>query len=334
MKLAVHDLLTKNEGETTLDVFERTKDLVIALDALGYHRYWFAEHHGSKDHISSAPEILAAYFAAITKNIHTGTGGTMVMHYSPLKIAEVFKTLSALAPGRIDFGIGRAPGGGPNEILALAQGNYIPQHDLYPKIEDILAMIQGDRPKEELYARTQAIPADIPELPEPWMLGSTGNSALKAAEMGVGYSFAKFFSIETPKEIFSMYRDRFQPSAFFKEPKISVSYRVLVGDTHEDVKRMEKSFEMMQIYSYRQAFIPVPSYEEAEKMNVTPQELARLAQDYEKRFLIKGTKEEVKEILIDEVNTYGIDELMFYSPIYDAKDRLRNYELLYEMFNE
>lgn len=333
MKLAVHDLLTKNEGETTQQVFERTKELVHALDKIGYHRYWFAEHHGSDIHVSSAPEILVSYFAGQTQNIQVGTGGTMIMHYSPLKVAETFKTLASLAPGRINLGLGRAPGGGPNEILALCEGHYVPQDDLYGKIETILNLIQDEKPREEIYQKTVAVPTQIDTLPEPWMLGSTGNSALRAAYLGLGYSFAKFFSIETPKEIFEMYRQEFQPSAFFDKPTVSVSYRVLVADTEEDVKRMEKTFEAMQVASYRNQFIAVPSDEEAQKMTFTDAEKARLQHDYDKRFIIKGTKDEVKKILLEEVETYGIDELMFYSPIYDPKDRLRNYELLYEMFN-
>ena len=121
MELGVHDLVTLNDGETPEAAFERTKRFVQEIEKLNYKRYWFAEHHNSPTHASSSPELLAAYMSAVTSKIRLGTGGTMIMHYSPLKIAENFKTLTALAPDRIDIGLGRAPGSGPNEIVALAQ---------------------------------------------------------------------------------------------------------------------------------------------------------------------------------------------------------------------
>lgn len=123
MKLGVHDLLIREVGQSNQEVFDNTKKLVENLDKLGYDRYWFAEHHGFENLLSVSPEILASYFLAITKNLTIGTGGTMLMHYSPLKVAETFKTMEYLAPGRVDLGIGRAPGAGGYEIRALNQ-NY------------------------------------------------------------------------------------------------------------------------------------------------------------------------------------------------------------------
>ncbi len=154
-----------------------------------------AEHHGGMSFASSAPEVVAAYIAAKTERIRLGSGGIMMMHYSPLKMAEVFKTLSALAPGRIDFGVGRAPGGDANAIYAMSQGQKPMMDGLYEKLGTTLQLINDETPEERWYKNTPAAPTGV-TLPEAWLLGSSGNSAIQAGRMGLGYSFAQFFNGE------------------------------------------------------------------------------------------------------------------------------------------
>ena len=332
MKLAVHDLLFADQGQDNQEVFEATEKLVLRLDEIGYNRYWFAEHHGMDSILSSSPETLVAYFAGKTKNIRLGTGGTMVMHYSPYKVAEVFKTMSYLAPGRIDIGLGRAPGSGYLEIIALAEG--MPkQSDQYEKIEQILAFLQDEKPKSVLYADAKAIPERNADLVQPWMLGSTGNSSLRAAKMGLGYSFAKFFSVETPVEVFDNYRKNFVPSAFFEKPELSVSYKVLIADSKDELEYLGKAFDFTHLRQTGNIFSGIPNPEEVKDYEFTNHELDKLKHDYDKRFIIKGTKDEVASILEEEADLLKFDELLVFSPIFGIDNRIKSYELLKEIFD-
>lgn len=333
MKLSVHDLVTQNEGISNSQLFEDTKKLVQAVDDLGYTRYWFSEHHGIRQVFSSSPEILVAYFSALTKNIRLGTGGTMIMHYSPLEIAEKFKELSYMAPGRIDLGLGRAPGGGLEEIFALCEGNYNPNQDLYEKIEIILAYLQDEIPKNKLYRATRAYPEKNDYLVEPWLLGSTGNSSKRAGEMGLAYSFAKFFSIDTPDFVFDNYRNNFKPSNFFQKPNLSVSYKILVTDTKEELEYLGKAFDYQQVKWGSDDLKYLPKPDKVKDYKFSEYEKAKLKNDYDKRFIIKGTKDDVARILDDEISRLGIDELLVYTPIWGVENRIKSYKLLKEIFD-
>src|SRR5690625_552288 len=211
MRLSVLDQAPVTSGNTAVDALKKAEELAILTDELGYHRMWMAEHHGTNAFSSSAPEITAARLAAKTNNIRIGTGGVMMMHYSPLKLAEVFKTLSAFSPDRIDFGVGRAPGGDNYSIYALSEGRQPMVHNMYEKFETALQLIKDEVPEDRLYNKTIATPANI-DLPEAWLLGSSGNSAIQAGRMGVGYSFAQFFNGELSTEILKAYKENFQPS--------------------------------------------------------------------------------------------------------------------------
>ena len=161
MRLSVLDQAPVTTGHTPQQAVEYAVELAQYAEKLGYGRMWMAEHHGSETFASSAPEIIAAYIAAKTDKIRLGTGGTMMMHYSPLKMAEVFKTLSALAPGRIDYGVGRAPGGDQRSIYALSQGNEPDFEHLYDKLDTTLDLIKDKLPDEELYRYTPASPQKV-----------------------------------------------------------------------------------------------------------------------------------------------------------------------------
>src|SRR5690625_1850577 len=200
MRLSILDQAPVTKGNNAVAALKKAEELAVLGDELGYHRMWMAEHHNTNDFASSAPEVTAAHLAAKTKNIRIGTGGVMMMHYSPLKLAEVFKTLSAFSPGRIDFGVGRAPGGDNYSIYALSEGRQPMVHNMYEKFDTELTLINDEVPEDRLYVHTIASPSNI-VLPEAWMLGSSGSSAIKSGEMGVGYSFAQFFNGDLTKEI-------------------------------------------------------------------------------------------------------------------------------------
>src|SRR5690625_2111168 len=235
MRLSILDQAPVTKGNNAVNALKKAEELAMLGDELGYYRMWMAEHHGTKDFASSAPEVTTAYLAAKTKNIRIGTGGVMMMHDSPLKLAEVFKTLSAFAPGRIDFGVGRAPGGDNHSIYALSEGRQPMMHNMYEKFETALQYINDEVPEDELYNKTIATPSQI-ELPEAWLLGSTGNSAIQAARMGVGYSFAQFFMGGMTKEMLDAYRKNFEPTVFMEKPEIKVTYLVTTAETKEEAE--------------------------------------------------------------------------------------------------
>src|SRR3954453_15553897 len=235
MRLSILDQAPITKGNKAVDALKKAEELAILGDKLGYYRMWMAEHHGTGAFASSAPEVIAAHLAAKTRNIRIGTGGVMMMHYSPLKLAEVFKTLNAYSPGRIDFGVGRAPGGDQYSIYALSEGRQPMLNNMYEKFEIALQLINDEVPEDNLYNKTMATPAQI-VLPEAWLLGATGNSAVKAGRMGVGYSFAQFFNGEMTKDILDLYKQQFTPSAFMDKPEITVSYMVTTAESKEEAE--------------------------------------------------------------------------------------------------
>lgn len=329
MKLGIHDLLPLNEGESTQERYEKTINMVKSLEQMGYHRYWASEHHGMANVASSSPEIFLAYLAAITDRIRLGTGGTMIVNYSPLKIAETFKTLTILGHDRIDFGIGRAPGTDHNGMMALSQGHPLDFEHLYDKTQVILDYLVDDQP-QGFYGLTKAIPVKTGFYPQPWMLGSSGQSAIKAGEMGLAYSFAKFFGVETPAEVFHAYRQAFQPSAFFTEPKLMVSYEIFLADSQEEADYWARPAE---ISSLRRHSLALMSPDQAQKVQLSLDEQSMLEEKIRRRFILKGTPEKIESILSEEIERFGIDEIMAYMPIPDQKMRLNSYQLLAKIFN-
>lgn len=298
VRLSVLDQAPITSGSTPQSAIEKAVELAEVAEELGYSRMWMAEHHGSDSFASSAPEIILAYLAARTCRIRLGTGGTMMMHYSPLKMAEVFKTLSALAPGRIDYGVGRAPGGDQRSIYALSQGNKPNFDQLYDNLEVALDLIKNTIPDNSLYRYTIASPENV-TLPEAWLLGSSGDSAIQAGRMGMGYSFAQFFMLGAMrKELFDLYRSSFVPSEFMAEPDISVAYLVTVAETTE----------------------------EAEDYPLSDDE--RQAIQTNREIHLVGTAKEVADKLRQDQEVYGFHEAMICSIAHTQAQRLKTYELL------
>ena len=332
MKLGVHDLLLREQGKTNQDVLNDTRKMVSELDKLGYDRYWFAEHHGFENLLSVAPEILTAYFLAETENITIGTGGTMVMHYSPLKVAETFKTLAELAPGRVDLGIGRAPGSGPLEMRALNQNFPSKTQTLYQEIKVILDYLEDKTPDDPVYARAKAMPNKNEKLATPWMLGSTGQAMGMAAEWGLPYSHAKFFAVETPASLFSSYKNNFKPSSFADKPYISMSYKMLISDDKEELEYLGKAFDYFHLQQARGASQGLINPEMVKDYEFTLNEKALLKQSYDNRFILKGSKKEIANILHDEVDQFELDEILAFTPIYGVDNRINTYKALKEIF--
>lgn len=327
MKLSVLDQLPVTVGNTAVGAIEKTKELGILADQLGYHRMWFAEHHGGKTYASSAPELLVAHLAALTTNLRLGTGGTMMMHYSPLKLAEVFKTLSGIAPGRIDFGVGRAPGGDHRASHALASGRYF-KEDLYEKLTTTLDLIRDQQPTDKLYQGVLASPVKI-ALPEAWLLGSSGNSAIEAGKQGVGYSFAQFFMGTMTKDIFDLYRSQFTPSYFMEKPEINVAYLTTVAETTEEAEFEAGTADIHRLMMAKGQPLSFQTPEQAQeiKKGLTEMDLMRIADDRKVRHLV-GTPKIVAEKIQADGEFYGFDEAMIVSLTHSQEKRLNTYRLL------
>ncbi|MBM4763145.1 LLM class flavin-dependent oxidoreductase [Bacillus sp. B15-48] len=325
MKLSILDQAPVTKGNKSADALKKAEELAILGDELGYHRMWMAEHHSTNEFVSSAPEVTAAHLAAKTKTIRIGTGGVMMMHYSPLKLAEVFKTLSALSPGRIDFGVGRAPGGDQRSIYALSEGRQPQVHNMYEKFTTALQLINDEKPEDPLYNQTIATPSHV-QLPEAWLLGSTGNSAIQAGRLGVGYSFAQFFNGEMTKEILDAYKKHFQPTALMEKPEINVSYMVTTAETKEEAEFEAGPQDIWRLLFTRGKFGPVLTPEEARDYPLT--EMDRMIIKENRKIHLVGAVKGIANFLQEEQAHYGYDEAMICSIPHSQEKRLDVYRLL------
>lgn len=325
MKLSVLDQAPVTSGNTAVDALKKAEELALLVEELGYHRMWMAEHHGAKSVTSSAPEITAAYLAAKTKNLRIGTGGMMMMHYSPLKLAEVFKTLSAFAPGRIDFGVGRAPGGDHQAMYALAEGRQPMTHNMYEKFEVALQLMNDEIPDDSLYQATIAQPTNV-VLPEAWLLGSTGNSAVQAGRMGVGYSFAQFFMGGMTTEVLAAYREHFMPTAFMEKPEIKVTYMVTTAETKEEAEFEALPQDIARLWLQKGHLGQLLTPEAAQDYALTEMDKIQITEN--RKIHLVGEAKEVAKQLEAEQAQYGFDEAMIISMPHSQEKRLDVYRLL------
>lgn len=325
MKLSILDQVPVSKGSTSTEALHNSVRLAQLGDELGYERMWLAEHHNTTSLASSAPEVTAAYLAAKTDKIRLGTGGIMMMHYSPYKIAEVFKTLAALAPGRIDFGAGRAPGGDGPAMSALASGRRPELTEQYDKLEIILRLMNEQQTGEPVYDAVIASPAKV-QLPEAWLLGSSGQSARQAGQTGVGYSFAQFFNGQASKEIFDGYKAAFKPSYFMEKPQIIVTYAASIADTREEAEYLARPIQISRLNLMRGRITQGISPEEAKDYPLS--EMDKIFLENNSHLMLVGTAKDVAEQLYREQEQFGFDEAMLNCNQFSIEDRLNNYRLL------
>lgn len=325
MKLSILDQVPISKGMTSTEALANSVKIAQLGDELGYERMWFAEHHNTTTLASSAPEVTAAYIAAKTERIRVGTGGIMMMHYSPFKVAEVFKTLAALAPGRIDFGAGRAPGGDMPAMTALASGRRPDLTEQYDKLEVILRLMNEQRTGEAVYDQVVATPFKVP-LPEAWLLGSSGQSARQAGAAGVGYSFAQFFNGQMSKSIFDAYRNSFQPSYYMEKPNIITTYAVSVAATADEAEYYSMPMQISRLNLMRGKLLNVLSPEEANDYPLT--EMDKMILEQNRHLMLIGSAEDVAAQIVEEQAEYGFDEAMINSNLYSLEQRINSYTLL------
>ncbi|MEA2458651.1 MAG: hypothetical protein QOC95_1623 [Thermoleophilaceae bacterium] len=330
-RLSVLDQSPISEGMTGADALRNTLDLARHVDDLGYTRYWVAEHHGTPMLASASPEVLIGPIAAATSpRLRVGSGGVMLPHYSPLKVAESFSVLSALFPGRIDLGIGRAPGTDPRTTFALQRDRRQAMPDDFPdQLSELLAYLEDSLPSEHPFASLGALPGR-PESPEAWLLGSSPQSALWAGQLGMGYSFADFIN-PGGAEIAQVYRDKFTSGERLPSPKLSVAVWAICADTDEEAQRLASSSRMSMTMLRQGRLIQVPPVEKALRFLEERGTPASGSRGGGRRAVI-GSPEKVRAELEEVVEQYGADELMIVTITYDHAARLRSYELIAEAF--
>ena len=329
-RLSVLDQSPIPEGFGGADALRNSVDLAQLADELGYHRYWVAEHHGTPGLASASPEALIGPIAAATPRIRVGSGGVMLPHYSPLKVAETFSALSGLFPGRIDLGFGRAPGTDPMTMFALQRDRRGPSPDDFPQqLTEVLGYLNDDLPTEHPFARLAATLPGLPERPEPWLLGSSPQSGIWAAELGLRYAFADFINAGGA-EIAAQYRAEFHDSEELPSPVLAVAAWAICADTEEEAQRLASSTQMTLRLLNQGRLIPVPPVEKALRFLASQPSLAGSRE--RRRRAIIGDPEQVRAGLESVALQYGADELMVVTITHDHDARRRSYELIAEAF--
>ncbi len=334
MRLSVLDQSPVRSDGTAADAVAETIALAKACERLGYHRYWLAEHHNTKSFAGSAPEVLIARVAAETKTIRVGSGGVMLTHYSPLKVAEQFRMLEILSPGRIDLGLGRAPGTDQRTSQALQAGPQGWGIDAFPSQVHLLRQFLDDAagqslPDDHPYRGIHASPMG-PTRPEMWLLGSGIHSAVYAGELGLPFAHAHFITADGSEEAVENYRHRFKPSSWCERPRIAMGVAALAAETEEDARRLAASRNLWVVRLLTGRPIAFPPPEEALDYPYTDQEKA-LLENIEARSTV-GTPDVVKKKLTALAERHGAEELVIVTITYDAKSRTRSYELLAKEF--
>jgi luciferase family oxidoreductase group 1 len=336
MKLSIIDQCPVPAGFTTADAFRNTIELARLADRLGYERYWIAEHHATAAFASPAPEVLLARVGAETSHIRIGSGGVMLPHYSPMKVAEAFRVLHALYPGRIDLGIGRAPGGSPLDSFALRRDRSAqPTEDDFPKqLLELLAFLRGGFRPDHAFSRIELSPA-MPGAPEVWLLGSSMWSAAAAAQLGLPYAFAHFIDPTHTRAAVEYYRTHFKPSNEFSQPVAILGIGAICASTDAEADRLASSVRLFRRRAQSGDRGPIPTPEEALAElgpGPLPADVTRRETGEWPRAII-GAADDVRNTLVDIASVLHIDEVMVVTIVHDHRARLRSHELLAQAFN-
>ena len=328
LRLSIVDQSPVSEGSTNAQAIEQTVALAQAAERWGYTRYWLAEHHATDGFAGSSPEILVAHVAAQTNSIRVGSGGVMLSHYSPLKVAENFRILETMHPGRIDLGIGRAPGGDGLTSAALAYGSQIGMEYFGGRVADTLAFLTDTAPLTEALQKVRATPkTETP--PQVWMLGSSDQSAQLAAQLGLAFSFAHFIDPTIGPDVVRQYREYFRPSKHCGIPKVSVGVFVLCAETQEEAEYHASSRHLWRLRFEKGKLGPYPAPEDATNYDYTEEDWMLITR--RPGHGIIGTPEKVRDELEQFAIGYQTDELVILTITHDPKARLRSYELLSEV---
>lgn len=330
LALSVLDQSTAAEGRGQDEAIRETLALARHCDALGYRRYWVSEHHNSDSIVGTAPEVLMAAIAATTKRIRVGSAGVMLPHYSALKVAEQFRVLEAIAPGRIDLGVGRAPGS--DRLTAYALNPHANAADEFPQqVRDLMAWVAGAPLDPAHPFRNIAAHPQGATHPQVWMLGSSDYGAQLAAHFGLPYAFAYFFSDgRGVEEALRLYRDNYRPSARHPVPQATICVWALAADTEREARELLRTREHWRVGFERGIRNPLRSPAALATHVYAPDE-QRIVDALRARAIV-GTADNVAERLRELARRLALDELVVVSWTFDPEPRARSYELLATAF--
>jgi luciferase family oxidoreductase group 1 len=328
--LSILDLSPVAAGSSGAQSLRNSIDLARLADGLGYTRYWVAEHHNLPSIASSAPDIMIGQIAAATTHMRVGSGGVMLPNHAPLMVAERFKVLEALFPGRIDLGLGRAPGTDPVTSYALRRRQDAGgDDDFLQRFQELILFDSGGFPEGHPFRSVRAMPEDV-ALPPIWLLGSSGYSAQLAAMVGAGYSFAHHFADHDPVEAMLSYRDQFKPSAARSTPYAILACAAVCADSDAEAERLAATIDLNFVRRRRGEYLPLESPEDAAAYPYSPADRALIARNRARLFV--GAKTTVLQRLVPMIAATKADEVMITTMIYDHAARRRSYELLAEAF--
>ena len=328
--LSVLDLSPVSAGSTGAQALRNSLDLAKLCDGLGFKRYWTAEHHNLPSIASSAPDLMIGQLAAVTKNMRIGAGGVMLPNHAPLMVAERFKVLEALFPGRIDLGLGRAPGTDPATSYALRRRQGISdEDDFLERFSELMALERRQFPAGHPFHKVRAMPEETP-LPPIYLLGSSDYSAQLAAQIGAAFSFAHHFATFPADEAMRLYRDNFKPSPEHATPYAILGTAVVCADTDEDADRIAKTIDLNMVRRNKGEYLPLASPEDAAKYPYAPADLATIAKTRARMAI--GSPQTVMAKLKPLIEATKADEVMVTTMIYDHGARRRSYELLAQAF--
>lgn len=328
IKLSILDQSIVKKGGTAAEAIAETIETVRLAEQLGYHRFWVSEHHNSVMIAGSAPEVLMVKLADETKNIRIGSGGIMLPNHSALKVAENFRLLETMFPGRIDLGMGRAPGGDRITASMLNPSNTFSEQAYFTQLEHLQAYFRDEAQTQ--FGNLLAVP-QCAGIPQQWVLGSSaGGSSLIAAKYGLGLVVARFINGQADAFITEQYRKHFVPSELFPEPKAMLAISVFCAATEEKAAQLRKLSDHNLLKFERGIFEPLSSYEEIADYEFTAEELLRIS--YNKGRIVSGTPEQVKKQLTDLADEMQVDEIIVTCMTYSKDDRFESFRLLAEAF--
>ncbi|WP_416049620.1 LLM class flavin-dependent oxidoreductase [Cupriavidus basilensis] len=329
LRLSVLDQSPVIAGHHARDALAATVELAQAAEALGYTRYWCAEHHGLRGVCNPAPEVMLARLGSVTKRIRLGSGGVMLPYYSPFKVAEQFRMLEALFPGRIDLGVGRAPGGDMRTAQAVAMGQYNRGDQFEEQVRDLSWLFRGEMPPGHI-AEGVVLQPEIDTRPQLWVLGSSDFGGALAARLGLRFAFAHFINPHVGHAVAQQYRRDFE-AGYDEQPYSAAAIFVICADTEAEAAELERAVDLRRLQMAYGVNAPIPSLAQASQHELSERD--RLIVERERPRTICGTPEQVAQRMLALRERFLADELVVLSVAASYAARLRTYELLAQAFD-
>ncbi|CAN5207917.1 LLM class flavin-dependent oxidoreductase [soil metagenome] len=328
--LSILDLSVVTSGTPPAAALRNSIDLARHADGLGYVRYWLAEHHNLASVASPSPDIMIGQIAAVTKHIRVGSGGVMLPNHAPLVVAERFKMLEALFPGRIDLGLGRAPGTDGATAHALrSRLDARDGDDFLERLHELMLWETREFPAGHPYNNVVAMPDDAP-LPPIWLLGSSDYSSELSAQLGMGFAFAHHFAAFDAADALVHYRAHFKPSRWRSNPHGLLAVAAIVADTDAEAEKLALPFDLNRLRRDRGEYLPLASFEEASAYPYTDSDRIKIARNRARLFV--GSQATVMHRLQPLIDSSKANELMVITAVYDHEARKKSYSLLAEAF--